>query len=409
MSDVTGENDGRYSGLVAAMLALVFLFPSIRAYVPAVPRAMYFAPLLVLATLALVRIWHRPRSKFPFTVILYVTLGSTLCLWLMMSSFWTISTTQFPVDLALLGTILILILSCSVLIDTRTIEILLVLIFSLAAMIGLLVVGEFLLLGNLQAFGTHLYRVYLTVAHLLGLAATGAAVRYLVPGPRSWVWSIFALVLFMELALSLARGALLSALMIFIISSILILLYQLWRNPGYRSWVDGATKFFITFLLGLATIVMAMQIERTKVRLMRLFSGTELEEGGRGMIWREALRNIQDSPWTGFGLSSNGPLSMGREIDYPHNLFLQVWLDGGIPALILLTLTLSIPLFAFLRTLAKKDSGHEYLLFPLVGIFTFLFLEYSKSGNFYTSRDLFLFGLFIVILADKTSVKRTAR
>jgi len=388
------------------MLALIFFLPSIRAYVLFIPRAVYFGPLLVLVALALLKMWRTPRLAISPILVLYVTLVAFFCIWLMVSSFWTISSSQYQIDLVLLGTILVLVVSCAVLLDNQSIEIFFRLVCLIGAIVGLAVIGEFLILGSFNAGGTHLYDVYLTIAHLLGLAATGASIRYLASEKNSWGWGVIAGILFLELALSLARGALLSTLLIFLVFSVGILVYQLWRNPGFGNWASGITKFGTTFLLGLGTITMALQVERTRSRLLRMFSGTELEEGGRGSIWREALGNIQDSPWLGFGLSSSGPLSMGMESDYPHNLFLQVWLDGGLLALVLLTIILAVPILSVARVIMKPDFDREPLLFPLVGMYCFLFLEYSKSGNFYTGRGIFLFGLCMIMLAGNCSLER---
>ena len=152
-------------------------------------------------------------------------------------------------------------------------------------------------------------------------------------------------------------------------------------------------------------MTMALQVGRTKARLLRMLSGNELEEGGRGAMWREALGYIQDSPFLGYGLSSNGLLVSGTEVAHPHNMFLQVWLDGGALAVITLLLILMVPVFSFLRNLGGAGRINEALLFPFVGMFFFLFLEYSKSGNFYTARGLFIFALCVVFLAEKRRLK----
>lgn len=80
---------------------------------------------------------------------------------------------------------------------------------------------------------------------------------------------------------------------------------------------------------------------------------------------------------------------------YPHNLFLQAWLDGGIVAFLLL---FGLVLFPFLLALWHLFAGHlqSNAWIPGLGLFLFLVLEYSKSINFYSGRLLFVMGIVAV-------------
>lgn len=405
MTDSREKRSLWQQSLVAVMLALVFFLPSVRAYITAVPQVTYFLPVFFLVGLALLRISSRPWFELPLVQVVYVSLCAFLVSWLMLSSTWTISTAQYQTDLFLLGTLLLLVLVSSVVLDEWSIELFFRIMIGLGMFVGLVVVAEFVIIGSFDAAGTYLYGRYLTISHILGITATGASLRFLISGTRSKLWAFLALVLFLELALSLGRGSLLSALLIFAVSSLGILIYQLSRNSGYGNWVSGVGKFAATVLFGLGTLTMAMQVGRTKARLLRMLSGNELEEGGRGAMWREALGYIQDSPVLGFGLSSNGLLVSGTEVAHPHNLFLQVWLDGGILAVVILLAILVVPFYCFVRNLGKHSAVQDALLFPMVGMFFFIILEYSKSGNAYTARGLFLYGLCVIILAEKGKIK----
>jgi len=136
---------------------------------------------------------------------------------------------------------------------------------------------------------------------------------------------------------------------------------------------------------GIMVITVAMAVERTARRLERLISGegaSSVEE--RLSLWRTSWENIQDAPIWGHGLGSNGIMSGATEAFYPHNFFLQVWLDGGIVAALLTAFVIGLPIVMFFVN--KKRMGSIDLSF--LAIYIFMLLEHSKSYNLYTARML---------------------
>jgi O-antigen ligase len=142
-------------------------------------------------------------------------------------------------------------------------------------------------------------------------------------------------------------------------------------------------------------IFVALQVERTARRLRRLVSGSELEAGGRGALWTTSIENIVQSPITGYGLGTSGIMAGAHEAHYPHNLFLQVWLDGGIISFLLLLGLVVFPfLYALWQLIRGRLPSNHWIVYP--ALFLFLFLEYSKSSNFYTGRFLLVTGIVSV-------------
>lgn len=106
--------------------------------------------------------------------------------------------------------------------------------------------------------------------------------------------------------------------------------------------VSGRLAVLLTVtLLGLGGGIVAVSGDAT---LGRLAESTELE-GDRGQLFRLTIDAISDAPWTGHGLGSFPATfriyrdsSMPRDVvyDFAHNLHLELALDLGIPAALLL-------------------------------------------------------------------------
>jgi len=150
--------------------------------------------------------------------------------------------------------------------------------------------------------------------------------------------------------------------------------------------------FIVPFLCGL--ILISLNVERTKSRLIRMISiKNELMRGGRGIRWKNAWEGIIDSPFFGYGLGGNG-LIIGNDSYYPHNMLLQIWLDGGIVALILGILFMTYPIYLYFKN--TKYTKYDPTSTILLLLYLFYCLYYSKSGNFYTARVLIISGVLLV-------------
>ena len=254
-------------------------------------------------------------------------------------------------------------------------------------------VFDYLMVGDLSGYSVRVYEFYLTASTLIGIGAVGATLQYVVSENDKWKWGLLAIFLLIALSLSLGRGALVFSLLSIAFFSSYVTLKNLLESTSLKLRLQTIYKFFCVLFLIFICLYIALHVERTRNRLIRPFTGNELEEGGRGLLWQEAWSNISGAPFFGHGLGSSGLLSAGFEQGYPHNLFLQVWLDGGIIGVLLLTVSVGFPIALSVRRGFRGKIARDKSWIPFVGIYLFIIGEYSKSANFYTARSLFIFGI----------------
>ncbi len=71
---------------------------------------------------------------------------------------------------------------------------------------------------------------------------------------------------------------------------------------------------------------------------------------------------------------------------YPHNLFLQVWMDGGFVAVLMLGALMLGPMILFVKRFKANVDDPVYL--SLFAVLILLVLEFSKSYDFYAAISL---------------------
>jgi O-antigen ligase len=142
------------------------------------------------------------------------------------------------------------------------------------------------------------------------------------------------------------------------------------------------------------------QIERTFSRLMRLFTGAEFRSD-RVQLWKDAFWGFFDAPIFGHGLSNSGAVI---NFNYPHNLYLQIMVDGGLIALILLAFISIYPLVIFYNAY-KKQLLKSHVWIPLLSCYVFYLINYLLATNFYEGRILIALGLIIVLIVHNETSK----
>jgi O-antigen ligase len=212
-------------------------------------------------------------------------------------------------------------------------------------------------------------------------------------GKYKFLWGIIALVLFLGVVAGLSRGALLFSAII-----ALVLLCFYWPKQGGRQSTKLKTRLFI--ICGGAVGMFLFLPGRTLGRLERLFFGQELVAGRRGSLWSNAFEFITEAPIIGHGLGHGGGAVM-----YPHNLFLQVGMDGGIIAMLSLSLVIAFPILVFMVSKYNKAIQYQPLAWGFLAVYLMLILEYSKSGDFYKARSLFIFGAVLTAYAGMEARK----
>lgn len=121
-------------------------------------------------------------------------------------------------------------------------------------------------------------------------------------------------------------------------------------------------------------------------------------------MWAAAWESISKSPVMGYGLGSSGVMSGRVEGLYPHNLFLQAWVDGGLIGFLLLATLIFIPISLMLRRLITANQYDLWL--PYGCMILFLIAEYMKSYSLYTGRVLFLSSVLLMIALSVTPNRR---
>jgi O-Antigen ligase len=102
---------------------------------------------------------------------------------------------------------------------------------------------------------------------------------------------------------------------------------------------------------------------------------------GRTDLYRSAYQFGLAAPVLGQGLAAFPARGLGV---YPHNLFLEVFAEGGVIGLSLLCLTLAAGTIAMFRRRARSDGA-------TVGGFVLMLVASQFSGDLYDSRAVFAF------------------
>jgi len=370
------------------MLALFFALPVLRVTAGIGSVAYFVLTGFLLGAVAFKGFTGRTRRLSSYELW---AVGALLLLlgWLLITVLWTVSNDQYVDDSILIAGLLVLTASVPFIAKEKARTATLWTLCGIGVATGAYVLYGYTAVDSLRGYEVLFGDFYLNVSQSIGAAAVGLTVYTLFARERRW-WQVAVIpLLFVALALSLARGALLFGLLV----SVVAMFYALYRMSIDRSSVGKyigsvlkkASGFGAIVGGGMMVITVAMAVERTARRLERLISGegaSSVEE--RLSLWRTSWENIQDAPIWGHGLGSNGIMSGATEAFYPHNFFLQVWLDGGIVAALLTAFVIGLPIVMFFVN--KKRMGSIDLSF--LAIYIFMLLEHSKSYNLYTARML---------------------
>ncbi len=199
------------------------------------------------------------------------------------------------------------------------------------------------------------------------------------------IWILSCLLSGFGLITVLSRGALLfSGIACFLI----ILVY--WPNYRKRRELFLSIIFRIGAIWSVAVISVYVLPNRTIRGLKRLFCGNEFDTK-RGDLWIDAINKIKEAPifGHGFGFSNGGNL-------YPHNLFLQVGIDGGILSMLILLIIVAFPILVLYCAWRRGLLRDEPLPVALLCAYVFIFLEYSVSGDFYKARPFFIISSILI-------------
>lgn len=146
----------------------------------------------------------------------------------------------------------------------------------------------------------------------------------------------------------------------------------------------------ILSILGVLSLIMPIVINRVPLiqeGMERAFSFISTDVNviwrnstGRDIIYKASQESISKKPLFGWGLGASyyTPIK-----GYPHNIFLEFWLEGGIFYFLFMSIIIGITLLYWYKK-TIKEIKNIYIFLPLV--FTFVSLQFSGSylyGNYY--------------------------
>ena len=210
------------------------------------------------------------------------------------------------------------------------------------------------------SLGTHAQSTFLTRnshAGLMCLLAIPASSYFLmahgITRRAAWTTRILGPVLFIlyfSLALTGSRGASLGLLTGLVL--VVALAYR--RIPRPRLII-----FFAIVLLAFITANFLLKGE-VAARFGTL-ANISSADAGRFLIWERAWQMLMDAPWWGVGLGTywlhwppyRNPLDSSAGF-YVHNDYLQIWIETGLPGLLLLLAICVATLITFIRLLRYR-------------------------------------------------------
>ena len=172
----------------------------------------------------------------------------------------------------------------------------------------------------------------------------------------------------------------------------LIVGYGIWLLLNHKSVMKkGPILGFVLLIVALYFVLGSIELPKQFDRLMILFSAekyAEVDISGtltvREMMWQDTFELLKDNLLFGIG-----PLEWSRTIGntlgnftYPHNLFLELFVDLGVFAIIGIFF-FTLPFFSF-----------RCSYFPL---FLFFFISQMVSGDIADGRFLILIGYLIIL------------
>ena len=226
---------------------------------------------------------------------------------------------------------------------------------------------------------------YLNVSYLQTSFAMGLGVicaTYLVVKQLNPVTLLIFAIGWLGLAVGRGRGALLFCIVVCVLYLLVVL------NSRVSSF-NKRRKFFLVVLIVSfipAVILQTFKVSRNSegLRRMLLETDVEMDQGGRGVLWKYAYQQFLESPLVGNGLGAYFHGERGT----PHNQILQWAVDSGLFGVVLLLLFWLLIARATIRSLALSNADSINLVYACAGLSLYVFMNYMKSSDAYLGRDI---------------------
>ncbi len=253
---------------------------------------------------------------------------------------------------------------------------------------------------QLLVLGTTPRSMFLDVnshAAFLGLIALPMAAQFLRESDRRWLTAAILLVLTLAIAVTGSRGVMVSAA-----TALLPLIWLAHRHASRRAlW-----QMLLLIAVGLAAGNLLAQ-GYTVSRMASVMDPVSAGES-RYVIWRAAWKLVESAPWLGHGLGNFAHLYPGVRdpVDNSagflvHNDYLQLWIETGLPVVVLLVLLYAAIAWRFFR--APGAPGQRLEAAGLFGGLLLVALHSFLNFNFYLAATLLVSGLWLGRLHELTA------
>lgn len=147
-----------------------------------------------------------------------------------------------------------------------------------------------------------------------------------------------------------------------------------------------ATYFAISWYIGPSGAKLTGNIVN---RMVSLGGGVDPASLQRLDFYRQALGMFENSPLVGYGLAAFGYMAdgLGATGVYPHNMFLEIMVDGGLIGLILFLLFLLPASVHGYRQLSRKRISWPVAV--LIGLMTSALVRHQVSMSIFAGKELF--------------------
>lgn len=165
-------------------------------------------------------------------------------------------------------------------------------------------------------------------------------------------------------------------------------------------------KYIVKIAIAIVALIFIFRFwqgaELLKDRLFSLQNITSDQSAAERIVWmKESLNQISEHPFLGVGIGGAGIKLIGYDENaYPHNHFIETYLEAGLPGFIIICF-FWITIFSQFKFLT---ADKRYLVLNLVILF--LFLNYMKSGSFSDIRKMFVWVSFFLVYINQQILTR---
>ncbi len=161
-------------------------------------------------------------------------------------------------------------------------------------------------------------------------------------------------------------------------------------------------RVFTVAIMGAFGAFVAFRLFDFLIVRMSAIQGAEFSAVGRVYLWKIAFSKLSETPLWGFGTSSFQSLltsfGKGADLHYPHNIWLEYYLEWGIIGLgALLLFLFSVVKRGFKPLLSEEMTSDQRATLKIsLTLFFFALANCQVSGDFSSNRELWIFSSFVL-------------